>query len=127
MATPLSMSKSISGSAVAGSRSSDLMAVVAKFQNLSTTSGAGTRKVTQMSRVCDMTGKKANNAMAISFSHKRHKKLQQPNLKMKRFYWEEGNRWVQMKLSTKAIKTITLKGIDRVAKDNGVDLTEYSI
>ena len=33
-----------------------------------------------MSRVCQLTGKRANNGMAVSHSHVRTKKLQQVNL-----------------------------------------------
>ena len=35
-----------------------------------------------MSRQCTFTGKKANNGYAVTFSHKRNKKLQQPNLQV---------------------------------------------
>ena len=38
-----------------------------------------------MSRKCQLTGKKANNAFAISHSHRRTKKLQEVNLQWKRF------------------------------------------
>lgn len=35
-----------------------------------------------VSRQCTFTGKKANNGYAVTFSHKRNKKLQQPNLQV---------------------------------------------
>lgn len=44
------------------------------------------------SRVCDLTGKRANNGYVVTFSHKRNKKLQQPNLQYKKVYWPEGQR-----------------------------------
>lgn len=44
------------------------------------------------SRVCDLTGKKANNGYVVTFSHKRNKKLQQVNLQYKKVYWPEGQR-----------------------------------
>lgn len=44
------------------------------------------------SRVCDLTGKKANNGYNVTFSHKRNKKLQQVNLQYKKVYWPEGQR-----------------------------------
>ena len=37
-------------------------------------------------------------------------------------YWERAQRWVKMKLSTEAIRTIKRKGLEEVAKENGVDL-----
>ena len=76
-----------------------------------------------MSRRCQLTGKKANNGYAVSHSHRRTKKLQQANLQYKRVWWEEGNRWVRLKLSTKAIKTLNKKGIEQMAKDAGIDLS----
>lgn len=77
-----------------------------------------------MSRVCQLTGKKANNAYAISHSHRRTKKLQQPNLQMKRVWWSQGKRWVRLRLSTKAIKTLERKGLQAFAKEAGLDLNK---
>ena len=77
-----------------------------------------------MSRRCQLTGKKANNAMAVSHSHRRTKKLQQVNLQWKRVWWPEGNRFVRLRLSTKAIKSLEKKGIDAMAKEAGIDLNK---
>jgi large subunit ribosomal protein L28 len=74
------------------------------------------------SRVCDLTGKKANNGYVVTFSHKRNKKLQQPNLQYKKVYWPEGQRWVKLRICTKAMKTIEKKGLQTMAKEAGVDL-----
>ncbi|MEQ9626116.1 50S ribosomal protein L28 [Coleofasciculus chthonoplastes] len=78
-----------------------------------------------MSRKCQLTGKKANNAYAISHSHRRTKKLQQANLQWKRVWWQEGNRWVKLRLSTKAIKTLEKKGLQAMAKEAGINLHHY--
>ncbi|MBE9116287.1 50S ribosomal protein L28 [Lusitaniella coriacea LEGE 07157] len=78
-----------------------------------------------MSRKCQLTGKKANNAFAISHSHRRTHKLQQANLQWKRVWWQEGNRWVRLKLSTKAIKTLEKKGLQTMAKEAGINLNKY--
>lgn len=78
-----------------------------------------------MSRRCELTGKKANNAFAISHSHRRTKRLQQVNLQNKRIWWEGGNRWVKMRLSTTAIKTLDKKGLEAMAKEAGIDLSKY--
>ena len=78
-----------------------------------------------MSRVCTMTGKKANNASAVSHSHRRTKKLQEANLQWKRVWWSEGNRWVKLRISTKAIKTIEKKGLAVFAKEVGLNLNLY--
>ena len=78
-----------------------------------------------MSRRCQITGKKANNAMAVSHSHRRTHKLQQPNLQWKRVWWPQGNRWVRLRLSTKAIITLETKGINAMAKEAGLDLNKF--
>jgi large subunit ribosomal protein L28 len=75
-----------------------------------------------MSRKCQLTGKKANNAFAVSHSHRRTKKLQEVNLQSKRVWWSEGNRWVRLQLSTKAIKTLERKSLSAFAKEAGIDL-----
>jgi large subunit ribosomal protein L28 len=77
-----------------------------------------------MSRVCQLTGKKANNAFAISHSHRRTKKLQQVNLQWKRIWWAEGNRFVRLRLSTQALRTLERKGLVAMAKEAGIDLNK---
>ena len=78
-----------------------------------------------MSRRCDLTGKKANNAFAVSHSHRRTKRIQHANLQDKRVWWAEGNRWVKLRLSTKAIKTLNTKGLAAMAKEAGINLNHY--
>jgi large subunit ribosomal protein L28 len=78
-----------------------------------------------MSRKCELTGKQANNAYAVSHSHRRTKKLQEVNLQEKRIWWPQGKRWVRLRLSTKAIKTLEKRGLAAMAKDAGIDLRKY--
>ncbi|KAH9602069.1 hypothetical protein KSS87_007007 [Heliosperma pusillum] len=73
-------------------------------------------------RVCPFTGKKSNNANKVSFSNHKTKKLQFVNLQYKRVWWEAGKRFVKLRLSTKALKTIEKNGLDAVAKKAGIDL-----
>ena len=78
-----------------------------------------------MSRVCELTGARANNGMAVSHSHIRTKKLQQVNLQKRRLWWIEGNKWVTLRISTKALKSIQKVGLDKFAKSQGVDLSKF--
>ncbi|MEO0408499.1 MAG: 50S ribosomal protein L28 [Cyanobacteria bacterium P01_A01_bin.135] len=78
-----------------------------------------------MARKCTLTGKKANNAYAVSHSHRRTKKLQGANLQSKRVWWPQGNRWVKLRLSTKAIKTLKTRGVEAMAREAGIDLNKY--
>ncbi|HEY9737309.1 MAG TPA: 50S ribosomal protein L28 [Trichocoleus sp.] len=78
-----------------------------------------------MGRKCELTGKQANNAFAISHSHRRTKRLQGVNLQTKRIWWPQGNRWVKLRLSTNAIKTLQKKGLQAMAREAGIDLSKY--
>ena len=78
-----------------------------------------------MSRVCQLTGKRANTGYSVSHSHRRTKKLQEANLQIKRLWWEEGKRWVKLRISTKALKTIASKGLAVMAKEAGINLNHY--
>ncbi|OWM70504.1 50S ribosomal protein L28, chloroplastic [Punica granatum] len=73
-------------------------------------------------RICPFTGKKANKANKVSFSNHKTKKLQFVNLQYKKIWWEAGKRYVKLRLSTKALKTIEKNGLDAVAKKAGIDL-----
>jgi len=75
-----------------------------------------------MSRVCQLTGKRANNGMAVSHSHVRTKKLQQVNLQERRLWWAEGKRFVRLRVSTKALRTIQKKGLGAFAGEMGLNL-----
>eukprot|EP00850_Spirogloea_muscicola_P005468 SM000025S08363 [mRNA] locus=s25:327550:329890:+ [translate_table: standard] len=78
-----------------------------------------------VSRVCDLTGKKRNNGYKVSFSKKRTKHLQQPNLQYRRLWWPEGNRFVRLRLCTKALKTVERKGLAAMAAEAGLDLNKH--
>jgi large subunit ribosomal protein L28 len=78
-----------------------------------------------MTRRCELTGKQANNAYAISHSHRRTKKLQEANLQEKRIWWPEGKRFVKLRISTKAIKTLEKKGLAAMAREAGINLNKY--
>lgn len=77
-----------------------------------------------MGKKCQLTGKKANNAFAVSHSHRRTKKLQEANLQWKRVWWSQEKRWVKLKLSTKAIKTLEKKGLSAFAREAGINLNQ---
>ncbi|KAJ9516708.1 hypothetical protein QJQ45_027148 [Haematococcus lacustris] len=73
-------------------------------------------------KVCDLTGVKRNKANSVSFSNKKSRKWQDPNLQHKKVYWAKGQRWVTLKLCTRAIKTIEKNGLDSMAAEAGIDL-----
>jgi len=77
-----------------------------------------------MSRKCQLTGKKANNAYAISHSHAALKAARN-KLAGGAGWWTQGNRWVKLRISTKTIKTLEHKGLEAMAKEAGIDLNRY--
>ncbi|CAA0817424.1 50S ribosomal protein L28- chloroplastic [Striga hermonthica] len=79
---------------------------------------------TVASRVCPFTGKKSNKANQVSHSNHKTIKRQFVNLQYKRMWWEAGKRYVKLRLSTKAIKTIEKNGLDAMAKKAGIDLSK---
>ena len=70
-----------------------------------------------MSRVCQITGKKAMVGNNVSHSNKKTKRKFNVNLVQKKFFIPEENRWVTLKVSTSALRTINKKGISAVIKD----------
>jgi large subunit ribosomal protein L28 len=63
--------------------------------------------------------------MAVSHSHIRTKKLQQANLQQRRLWWAEGKRWINIRITTRALKTIQKKGLGAYARSLGVDLGKF--
>ena len=72
-----------------------------------------------MSRVCQITGKKAMVGNNVSHSNKKTKRKFNINLVKKRFFIPEENKWITLKLSTSAIRNINKKGITQVLKELG--------
>ena len=70
-----------------------------------------------MSRVCDLTGKKAMTGNNVSFSNKKNKRKFNVNLFTKKFYIPEEDRWVTLKVAASTLKTSNKKGISAVLKD----------
>ncbi len=70
-----------------------------------------------MARVCDITGKKPVVGNNVSHSNNKTKRRFLPNLQKKRFYWAEEERWITLRVSTKAMRTINKKGLDAVLRE----------
>jgi len=64
-----------------------------------------------MSRICQITGKKAMVGNHVSHSNKHVKRVFHPNLFKKRFYLPEEKRWVTLSVSASGIKIINRKGL----------------
>ncbi|EAQ49521.1 MULTISPECIES: 50S ribosomal protein L28 [Leeuwenhoekiella] len=70
-----------------------------------------------MSRVCELTGKKAMVGNNVSHAMNKTKRKFDANLIKKRFYIPEEDKWITLKISTAALKNINKKGITAVLKE----------
>jgi len=79
-----------------------------------------------MSRICELTGKKRMVGNNVSHSNRKTKRVFQPNVHTKKFYIPELDKWVTLKVSAAAIRTINKNGayqyIRSVEKKQGVKI-----
>jgi len=77
-----------------------------------------------MSRICQLTGKRPITGNNVSHSNRKTKRRFLPNLHKKRLYIPELDRWVELKVSSKALKTINKLGLYEYLKkleSKGID------
>ena len=69
-----------------------------------------------MARKCEVTGLGPRYGSSISHAHNKTKRRFLPNLQTKKIWVQELNREVKVKLSAKALKTISKNGTSDLAK-----------
>jgi len=67
-----------------------------------------------MARVCQVTGKRPMSGNNVSHANNRTRRRFLPNLQRRRFWVESENRWVSLRLTNAALRTIDKNGIDAV-------------
>ena len=67
-----------------------------------------------MARVCMITGKKPMVGNNVSHAQNKTKRRFLPNLQNRKFWVESENRWVSMRITNNALRTIDKNGIDAV-------------
>ena len=67
-----------------------------------------------MARVCQVTGKGPKVGNRVSHANNKTKRRFLPNLQRRRFWVEGENRWVSLRLTTNALRTIDKNGIEVV-------------
>lgn len=77
-----------------------------------------------MARVCALTGKRPNVANQVSHSNIKTKKRQMPNLQKRRIWFDEEQRYVTLRLSTRALRTLRKKTLGELAREMGIDLSD---
>ena len=70
-----------------------------------------------MARVCQVTGKGPMSGNNVSHANNKTKRRFLPNLQRRRFWVESENRWVSMRLTNAALRTIDKNGIDAVLSE----------
>ena len=78
-----------------------------------------------MARKCVLTGKRANTGHSVSHSNRKTKMRQFVNLQSKRFWWSGGDRFVELRVSTRAMRTIDKRGLETFATECGIDLSAF--
>ncbi len=67
-----------------------------------------------MARVCQITGKRPQKGNHVSHANNKTKRRFFPNLQYRRFWLESEKRWIRLRISQKALRTIDKKGIEVV-------------
>jgi large subunit ribosomal protein L28 len=70
-----------------------------------------------MARICDLTGKGPMFGHNVSHSNIKTKRKFLPNLQHKKFFVPEFNQWIELRVSTSALRTINKKGIYQYLKE----------
>jgi len=80
-----------------------------------------------MSKVCQLTGKKPMKGNKVSHSNMKSKRRFLPNLQKKKFFIPETNQWVQINVSTHALRNIDKLGIYDYLKQLKADGVETGV
>jgi large subunit ribosomal protein L28 len=70
-----------------------------------------------MSRVCQITGKRPQMGNNVSHANNRTRRRFLPNLHNRRFWVESESRWVKLRVSNQGLRIIDKQGIDKVLAD----------
>ncbi len=74
-------------------------------------------KKSKMSRICEITGKKAIVGNKVSHSNIKTKRRFYPNLQTKKFYLPDEDKWITLKVSVAGLRTINKNGISATIKE----------
>ena len=77
-----------------------------------------------MSQKCMITGKSPLVGNNVSHANNKVKRRQNPNLQWKHVFVPELGRNVRIRVSTRALRTISKKGISAFLKDNGLTIKD---
>ena len=70
-----------------------------------------------MSKICQVTGKRALKGNSVSHAKNRTKRVFQPNIHKHKFWIESEKRFITLNVSAKGMRIIDKKGIDKVIEE----------
>ena len=70
-----------------------------------------------MSRVCQVTGIRPQSGNNVSHANNKTRRRWKPNLMKKRYYLEDEDRWITLRVSAKGMKVIDKRGLRTVVKE----------
>ena len=70
-----------------------------------------------MSKVCQVTGKRALRGHKVSHSNRKTIKFTEPNLQGKRFWLASESRWIRLRLTVAGMREIDKRGIETVVRE----------
>lgn len=77
-----------------------------------------------MSRKCSISGKKPMSGNHVSHAKNHVKRWQKPNIRRKRIYVPELERFVRLRLSTSALRTVNKIGLTQYLRKEGLSLKD---
>ncbi|MCM1152760.1 MAG: 50S ribosomal protein L28 [Muribaculum sp.] len=84
-----------------------------------------------MSKICQLTGRKAQTGNNVSHSKRRTKRKFEVNLHKKKFYWVEEDMWIELTVSAHALRTINKIGLNaaikKAEKEGNLSLKDITI
>ena len=70
-----------------------------------------------MSRICQVTGIKPRTGNNVSHANNKSRRVWNPNLTSKRYWFDEENRWIRIRVSAKGMKVIDKRGLAKVVRE----------
>jgi len=79
-----------------------------------------------MSRICKISGKGPLVGNNVSHAHNKTKRRQYPNLQSKQIFVEELGKTVRVRLSTRALKSVSRVGLLPYLRKQGLSLSDVT-
>lgn len=79
-----------------------------------------------MSRRCSVTGKSAQNGHKVSHANNKSNKITYANLQSRRLFDSESGKWVNVRVSSRVLRTIDKKGLSSTLRDLGLKISDVT-